>query len=164
MFMKRMSVYLLVTAALISASAAQAVDRDEYVDSVILILRTHTELMESMAQGTRFRYSDNLVRHANQIRDTFGLLGPMEWHAAQAAALHSAEGDEVLNEEKFESLAFASRRSLTNLVRAAHDSMVQYDREGLLEAIANMKQSCMNCHVLLPESIAPRVWDVPPGK
>ena len=76
----------------------------------------------------------------------------------------SAEDDVVLNEEKFESLAFASRRSLTNLVRAAHDSMVQYDREGLLEAIANMKQSCMNCHALLPESIAPRVWDVPQGK
>ena len=164
MYLKKLSFCLLAVVALAGISPVQAIDRDEYVTAVISILQTHTQLMEEMAQGTRFRYSDNLVRHANQIRDTFGLLGPMEWHAAQAADLHSAEGDVTLNEEKFESLAYASRRSLTNLVRAAHDSMERYDREGLLEAIANMKHSCMNCHNLLPESIAPRIWDIPPGK
>ena len=164
MFTKRLSFYLLVAAALISVSPVQASDTDEYVDSVIFILRTHTQLMESMAQGERFRYSDNLVRHAIQIRDTFGLVGPMEWHAAQAVDLSYGEGDVELNEELFESLASASRRSLTNLVRAAHDSMESYDRAALLDAIAEMKQSCMNCHELLPESIAPRVWEIPPGE
>lgn len=164
MFIKRLPLCLLVVAALTSASPALAIDREEYVDSVIIILQTHTDLMEAMAEGTRFRYSDNLVRHANQIRETFGLLGPMEWHAAEAAALHSAEDDAALSEEQFESLASASRRSLTNLVRAAHDSMERYDREGLLEAIAAMKQSCMNCHNLLPEYVAPRVWDIPPSE
>ena len=164
MFIKRLSICMLVVPAFTSGSPAVAIDREEYVDSVILILRTHTELMEAMAEGTRFRYSDNLVRHANQIRETFGLLGPMEWHAAEAAALHSADDDVALDEEKFDSLASASRRSLTNLVRAAHDSMERYDREGLLDAIATMKQSCMNCHNLLPEYVAPRVWDIPPGE
>jgi hypothetical protein len=126
---------------------------------VVSVLRTHTQLMEEMAQGARFKYSDNLVRHANQIRATFDLLGPMEWHAAQAADLHSVKSEVALDEDQFESLAFASRRSLTNLVRAAHDSMERYDRDGLLEAIATMKQSCLNCHMLLPESVAPRVWE-----
>jgi len=164
MFIKRLPFCLLLAASLIGVSPVLALDKDEYVESVISILRSHTQLMESMAQGTRFKYSDNLVRHANQIRETFGLLGPMEWHAAQAADLHSIESEVALNEEQFESLAFASRRSLTNLVRAAHDSMERYDREGLLEAIATMKQSCMNCHNLLPESIAPRIWEIPQGE
>lgn len=163
MFIKRLPFCLLIAASLIGVPPALAMDKDEYVDTVISILRTHTQIMEDMAQGTRFRYSDNLVRHANQIRETFGLLGPMEWHAAQAAELRSDEDDVALNEELFESLAFASRRSLTNLVRAAHDSMETYDREGLLEAITAMKQSCMNCHQLLPESVAPRVWETPQG-
>ncbi len=161
MFIKRLQFCMLVAAALIGVSPALAIDKDEYVETVVSILRTHTQLMEEMAQGKRFYYSDNLVRHANQIRDTFGLLGPMEWHATMSAELHSGEGDAVLDGEAFKSLAFASRRSLTNMVRAAHDHMEGYDREGLLEAITTMKQSCMNCHNLLPESVAPRVWDMP---
>jgi len=164
MFIKRLPLCLLVAASLISVSPVLAQDNDEYVESVISILRTHTQLMESMAQGPRFRYSDNLVRHAQQIRETFGLVGPMEWHAAQAADLLSGEDDAALNEEMFESLALTSQRALSNLVRAAHDSMERYDREGLLEAITAMKQSCMNCHDLLPESIAPRIWEIPQGE
>ena len=164
MFIKRLPLCLLIAASLIGVSPALAQDSDEYVESVISILRTHTQLMESMAQGPRFRYSDNLVRHAQQIRETFGLVGPMEWHAAQAAELLSGEGDAALNEEMFESLALTSQRSLSNLVRAAHDSMERYDREGLLEAITAMKQSCMNCHDLLPESIAPPIWEIPQGE
>ena len=164
MFIKRLSLCLLVAASLIGVSPVLAQDNDEYVESVISILRTHTQLMESMAQGPRFRYSDNLVRHAQQIRETFGLVGPMEWHAAQAAELLSGEGDAALNEDMFESLALTSQRALSNLVRAAHDSMERYDREGLLEAITAMKQSCMNCHDLLPESIAPRIWEIPQGE
>ena len=164
MFIKRLSLCLLVAASLIGVSPVLAQDNDEYVESVISILRTHTQLMESMAQGPRFRYSDNLVRHAQQIRETFGLVGPMEWHAAQAAELLSGEGDAALNEDMFESLALTSQRALSNLVRAAHDSMERYDREGLLEAITAMKQSCMNRHDLLPESIAPRIWEIPQGE
>jgi hypothetical protein len=164
MFIKRLSFCLLVAASLIGVSPVLAQDSDEYVESVVLILRTHTQLMETIAQGPRFRYSDNLVRHAQQIRETFGLVGPMEWHAAQAVDLSYGEDDSALSEEQFESLALASQRSLTNLVRAAHDSMERYDNEGMLEAIAAMKQSCMNCHSLLPESIAPRVWDTPQGE
>lgn len=169
MFIKRLPFCLLVAASLIGVSPALALDsdqldNDEYVEAVVSILRIHTQLMEGMAQGPRFRYSDNLVRHAQQIRETFGLVGPMEWHAAQSAELLSAESDAALNEELFESLALASSRSLTNLVRAAHDSMARYDREGLLEAITAMKQSCMNCHDLLPESIAPRIWEIPQGE
>ena len=161
MFIKRLPIYLLATISFVGISPALAIDKEEYVDTVVSILRTHTQLMERMAQGKRFYYSDNLVRHANQIRDTFGLLGPMEWHATPSDELRSGEGDVVLDGELFKSLAFASRRSLTNMVRAAHDHMEGYDREGLLEAIAEMKQSCMNCHQLLPESVAPRIWETP---
>jgi hypothetical protein len=64
----------LIAAAFIGASSVRALDGDEYVESVPFILRTHTQLME---------------------------------------------------------------------------------------AIAEMKQSCMNCRNHLPESAAPRVWDIP---
>ena len=169
MLIKRLPLCLLLAASLIGISPVLALgsdqlDNDEYVESVVSLLRIHTQLMEGMAQGPRFRYSDNLVRHAQQIRETFGLVGPMEWHAAQSADFLSGEGDAALNEELFESLALASSRSLTSLVRAAHDSMERYDRESLLEAITEMKQSCMNCHDLLPESIAPRIWELPQGE
>ncbi len=142
------------------SSTSWAIDRSEYVSSVVEILRTHAMLLEELSSGERFKYSDNLVRHANALDNAFGLLGPMEWHAAQSARLSSqtdqAEGS--LDEAGFEELADASQKALSDLVRAAHYSMEEHDPEGMMTAIENMKSSCNSCHRLLPPSAVPDVW------
>lgn len=151
---------LLMVVALGGAATTGAIERDEYSASVLNILRTHLALLEELALTDRFKYSDNLVRHALAIQDTFGLLGPMEWHAAESARLHSThyENNTDLNAEMFEDLASASRKSLIGLVRAAHDSLEKYDGTGVVSAINTVKQSCNNCHRLLPRSVAPDLW------
>ena len=153
-------VFLLLSFGLFGSVTIQAIDRDEYVSAVIEILRSHVSLMEQIANSDRFKYSDNLVRHAVAIQDTFGLLGPMEWHAAQSARLHLQQqgtGGE-LDEDKFDDLARDSRNSMRELVRAAHDAMEGNDRQGVLDAIQELKQGCNDCHSLLPKTVAPDLW------
>ena len=152
--------FLLLTIIFFSPVSIYALDRDDYVDSVMDIFRTHTKLIEELSEESRFKYSDNLVRHAVAIEMTFGLLGPMEWHAAEAASIVTKKkGTDVdLNEQIFEDLAKASRKSLKNLIRAAHDSMESHDHEGMIKAIKEMKHSCENCHSHLPKSVAPDLW------
>lgn len=150
----------LLTLALFSSVSTLAIDRDEYVASVMEIFRTHVQILQELSGPHQFKYSDNVVRHAIAIERTFGFLGPMEWHAAQSAKLHGLRNgtDEELNEDMFERLARASRKSIRELVRTAHDSMDEYDQEGLLKALEDMKQSCENCHSLLPKAVAPDLW------
>jgi len=151
---------LLIAIVLFGIGSTHAVDRVQYAESVMDILRMHVGLLQELSVTDRFKYSDNVVRHATAIERTFGLLGPMEWHAAESARLHSKHmgNGTDLNEGMFEDLARASRKSLKDLVRAAHDSMEEYDRDGVLSAIERMKQSCNNCHTLLPEAVAPDLW------
>lgn len=152
--------FLLLSIGLSGSITSQAIDSDEYVTAVMEVFRTHVNLMQELSEGDRFKYSDNLVRHAVAIERTFGFLGPMEWHAAQSAALHRQRPgtSTELDEDRFEKLARASRNSIRELVRAAHDSMEEFDREGVLKAIQDMKQSCDNCHGLLPKAVAPDLW------
>lgn len=151
---------LLISIFFLGAGSTHAIDRAEYAESVMNILRAHVSLLRELTLANRFKYSDNVVRHATAIQRTFGLLGPMEWHAAESARLHSTHrGDgEKLNEDMFEELGRASRHSIRELVRAAHDSMEEYDRQRVLKAISDMKQACDNCHSLLPKSVAPDLW------
>lgn len=160
MKIKKVLSFFLGTIVLGSAVSTYALDRDEYVTSVIGILRTHVDILEELTVAHQFKYSDNLVRHAVAVEETFGLLGPMEWHAAQAAKIRSLKqgSSTKLDEDMFEDLARASRKSLKELIHAAHDSMVEYDRDGILDAISEMKESCNSCHSLLPKAVAPDIW------
>ena len=157
---KKLLALFLITITLGITGSSLAIDKKEYVDSVMEIIRSHVNLLEELSETDRFKYSNNLVRHAIAIEDAFGLLGPMAWHAAQAARLHSVKygtkGE--LDEDRFEDLARTSRKSLKTLVRAAHDSMEEYEVNGMRTAINEMKDSCNNCHKLLPKSVAPDIW------
>jgi hypothetical protein len=84
----------------------------------------------------------------------------MEWHAAVSAQVRAElQGDKVdLDEDHFEDLGKATRNSMRTLIRAAHDSMDEYEQDGLSLAIDDFKQSCNNCHMLLPRSVAPDLW------
>ena len=133
-------------------------NRKSYVESVITVLRIHADAIRNLT-AHEIKYSDNLVRHAIAIQRTFGLLGPMDWHAAKSAKLMNKNASNLnIDIEKFEKLEKRSRDALKDLVRAAHESMEEDNREELNEALENMKNSCNACHAYLPESVAPDVW------
>lgn len=138
---------------------ARTFDRKTYVDSLITVLRIHVDAIRNLT-AHEMKYSDNLVRHTVAVQRTFGFLGPMDWHAAESADLlmERKASHAHMNEEEFEKLAKNSKKSMKSLIRAAHENMEEYDREGLLEALEEMMGSCNACHAYLPRSVAPDVW------
>jgi len=160
--MKRKMIITLMAATLvlswIMVTRADEFNQKSYVASVIIVLRIHADAISNLSTH-KFKYSDNLVRHAVDLQRTFGLLGPMDWHAADSAKLMSKNASNWdMDEEKFEKLERRSRDALKALVIAAHDAMEEDNREGLQEALNSMKDSCNDCHAYLPESVAPDVW------
>ncbi len=158
---RKMSVAFMLTTLCLSCAIgarAEEFNRKAYIDSVITILRLHAEALHNLSEY-KTRYSDNLVRHAIAIERTFGLLGPMDWHAAESARLMektAAKAD--MDAQKFDDLARRSRAAMKALILAAHDAMEEDNRRGVDEALENVESSCNACHAYLPASVAPDVW------
>jgi len=156
-------IFITLMSAILCLSWIMVVRADEfnqksYVESVIAVLRIHADALQNL-NTHRIKYSDNLARHAIAIQHTFGLLGPMDWHAAESAKLMNKDASNSdMDAEKFEKLERRSRDALKGLVFAAHEAMEEDNREGLNEALKDMKNSCNACHAYLPESVAPDVW------
>lgn len=159
--MKRKMIITFMIVSLLSwltAIRANEFNKKTYVESVIVVLRIHADAISNLATH-KIKYSDNLVRHAVALQRTFGLLGPMDWHAADAAKLMTDNASSSdMDSEKFETLQRRSRDALKTLVFAAQDAMVEDNREGVKEALENVKNSCNACHAYLPASVAPDVW------
>ena len=142
----------------ITVVRAEEFTQKSYVESVIIVLRIHANAISDL-NTHKTKYSDNLARHAIALQQTFGLLGPMDWHAANSAMLINQNASSSdMDAEKFEKLEERSRYALKAVYFAAHDAMDEDNREGLNEALKNMKDSCNACHAYLPESVAPDVW------
>jgi cytochrome c556 len=143
----------------ITVARADDFNRKIYVDSVISILRAHANAIENLSTH-HIKYSDNIVRHAVALQQTFGLMGPMDWHAAQSAKLMVNKDPKRIAEDqkKFELLEKRSDFAMKALVLAAHNALENDNREGLKEALQNVKNSCNECHSYLPASVAPDVW------
>lgn len=158
---RKMITTLMITTLFLSwitVVRAEEFTQKSYVESVIILLRIHANAISDL-NTHKTKYSDNLARHAIALQQTFGLLGPMDWHAANSAQLmnqHASNSD--MDAEKFEKLEERSRYALKAVYFAAHDAMDEDNREGLKEALENMKESCNACHAYLPESVAPDVW------
>lgn len=162
---------LLVTVGLCSAAVSPAVspgassapaetfDQQTYVNSIIGILRAHADAIHNL-NSHHIKYSDNVVRHAIALEQTFGLLGPMDWHAAESMSLmHNKSIDSKMEDEQnFEKLSKRSSFALKTLVLAAHYAVDEGNRAALDDALQNVKNSCNACHSLLPASVAPDVW------
>lgn len=133
--------------------------KESYVASVITVLHIHADAIENL-NTHRIKYSNNLVRHAAALEDTFGLLGPMDWHAAQSVTLMNEKdpSKEEENRARFEELQKRATYALKNLVVAAHQTLEEGEHERLTEALARVKQACNNCHTYLPADVAPDVW------
>ena len=158
---RKMIITLLATNLVLSwivAARADEVNQKSYVESVIIVLRIHADAISGLSTH-QMKYSDNLVRHAVALQRTFGLLGPMDWHAANSSKLMTKDASKLgMDEEQFEKLERRSRNAMKGLVIATQDAMVEENREGVKEALENVKDSCNACHSYLPASVAPDVW------
>ena len=158
---RKMIITLLATPLVlcwIMAARAGEFNQKTYVESVITVLRINADAISGLSTH-QMKYSDNLVRHAVALQRTFGLLGPMDWHAADSAKLMNKDASSKgMDEAQFEKLENRSRSAMRALVVATQDAMVEDNREGVKEALDNVKDSCNACHSYLPESVAPDVW------
>ncbi|MBF0454796.1 MAG: cytochrome c [Magnetococcales bacterium] len=149
---------LLCLSWVLPVQAEENFTRDSYVNSVITVLRIHKDAILNLTAHD-MKYSDNLVRHAIAIQKTFGLLGPMDWHAAESAKLLKRKSTHPdMTVIQFEKLAKQSNNAMKGVIRSAHENMEEDDREGLREALDTMMESCNACHSYLPKSVAPDVW------
>jgi cytochrome c556 len=160
--MKRKKIITLLAATLvlswIATAQADEFNQKSYVESVITVLRIHANAISGLSTH-QIKYSDNLVRHAVALQRAFGLLGPMDWHAANSSKLMTKDASKTgMNEAQFESLERHSRTAMKGLIIATQDAMMEDNREGVKEALANVKASCNACHSYLPASVAPDVW------
>ncbi len=168
--MKYIARTLLATAILSMAQvgvlqADPVEEKKKYVASVVTLLRIHAQAIEQMTTH-RFKYSDNLARHATAIKNAIGLLGPMEWHIAKSEMLYRRTDNEmIMDAALFDQLADSSTKSIKKLHVAAIKEVEEGKTGSTMEALDTMQRTCEQCHALLPKGATPDVWNpkVPPG-
>ena len=160
------SVLLLTGAAAARAEPPQQNAKRDYVATLVAILDLHAQAIRQLTEEPN-RYDDNLSRHAMAIQRTFGLLGPMEWHAEKSELLHrrNRSGPRI-DPESFDRLAENSAHLLKELYTTAHREMKEEQRGITLKALAAVQDSCKQCHGLMPEGATPKIWNIPalPGQ
>lgn len=130
-----------------------------YLDQVVSVMRAHVQSMRMILDYDDLKYADNMVRHAEAFERTFGMVGPMEWHIAEAYSYAQKGGKaDNISEGKFEELAEESRRSIDQIKRSAKRYARDKDKDLMRASINGMIQSCGACHKKLPEGTAPPVW------
>lgn len=148
---------IAVLAALPARANEQSKVEEEYVRSIVTVLGIHAQSMRRLS-AHQIPYSVNMVRHATAIRWAFGLLGPMEWHAAKAIQLsHETGPDRALDEETFDALTERNRAALKFLDVAAHRWLKDRNRDLLIEALDDLVTTCNDCHARLPAGSVPDI-------
>ncbi|MBF0284779.1 MAG: cytochrome c [Magnetococcales bacterium] len=140
-------------------SPQSAGHKEHYIQSVITLLRLHADAIRQLATQ-EFKYSRNLARHATALHNTFGLLGPMDWHAAEAAKLQRKTGDGPLfAPDAFDKMADQCQKSMKDLYQASihHLEGGGKSAEPVLKALEEVQGKCSGCHNLL-DGAAPDVW------
>ncbi len=143
-----------------SDAANKEKHKDEYVQIVVSILRGHVQSLYNLTEED-IKYSDNAARHANGLKHTFDMLGPMDWHAAEAMRLQQENNknkENLLTHKHFDDMAENSIKKINRLRQSAHRWMRDKDRGAFMKDLDSMMQTCHDCHVALPENTAPKVW------
>ncbi|MBF0417575.1 MAG: hypothetical protein HQL86_04930, partial [Magnetococcales bacterium] len=139
------------------ASPAQAGEKEKYVDSVISLIRLHSDAIRQLATHD-FRYSRNLARHATGLQNTFGLLGPMEWHVSSSITLQKGGEGQKLTEDDFNKMADHCQKSMKHLYQASIQHLEKKsDAQEVVKALDDVQSQCTHCHGLL-DGVAPDVW------
>jgi len=148
------------------AFANQSDSKDEYVQLVVSILRSHVKALQKLTDE-EIKYSDNVARHAISIKQTFDMLGPMDWHAAEAMRLQQEKkgnNDALLSQKEFNNMVENSIKHVDRLRQSAHRWMRDKDRTAFMKDLDTMMQTCHDCHAILPKNAAPAVWKGLKGK
>lgn len=163
-FLNALKVSLALASLQCIQMQAYAVDgaqtpNDVYVDRVVSVMRSHVLSMRMILDNDDLRYADNMVRHAEAFERSFGMVGPMEWHVAEAFThAQKTEAGEDLSKKQFEELAEDTRVAIKKIKRSA----IRYGRDKkkklMRDSINRMIESCGACHSKLPEGTVPRVW------
>lgn len=141
------------------ADETMKANNDAYLEQIIGMLRSHVLSMHMILDHDDLKYADNIVRHAEALERTFGMIGPMEWHVAEAFDLmQKGNAAEKLSQEEFDDLAENSRRALNQIKRSAMRYLRDKKKPLVRESINGMIKSCGACHSKLPEGTVPGVW------
>lgn len=132
--------------------------KEAYLQSIVTLMRLHANAIRQLATH-EFKYSRNLARHATALHNTFGLLGPMDWHVAEAASLQKKNGEgPMLAADMFEKMAEQCQKSMKDLYQAAiHQLEKGGGPQPVLRALDDVQGKCNSCHALL-DGVAPDVW------
>ncbi|MBF0381894.1 MAG: cytochrome c [Magnetococcales bacterium] len=148
---------LLVTLFITEPVLAKDTIKERYVAGVVKIIRHHAASIRLLAKSN-IKYSNNIPRHAAELKHSFGLLGPMDWHAAKAASMQK-EGPHImaLNKKDFEDLANGCVKKIKKLHKVAVAQMETGEQQPVIQALDMVQESCDGCHTLL-DDVAPDVW------
>jgi len=141
------------------AEETQQMRNDAYVEQVVSVMRSHVLSMRMILDHDDLKYADNMVRHAEAFGRAFGMVGPMEWHVAEAFSYaQKSDAAEKMTEEQFQKLAEETRVAINKIKRSA----IRYGRDKKKElmraSINRMIKSCGACHSKFPEGSVPSVW------
>lgn len=146
---KHMKLLTLLTALILAAApvarAAENAHDKTYIRSVMTILMTHVEALVHLTEQES-RYSDNVVRHAQAIRHTVGLIGHMGSHDDEDGRVVQGKTLTATQRNEFLQLAKASRQRSRELVNAAKGWLESGEREPFMNSLNDMTQSCDACH------------------
>lgn len=151
---------VLSIAPTVSVAVDEAKARDAaYLEQVVGVMRSHVASMRMILDHDEMKYSDNIVRHAEAFERTFGMVGPMEWHAAEAFGyMAKSDQSEKLSEAQFEELAEESQVAINKIKRSAKRFMRDKNKDLMRGSINNMIKSCGACHSKMPKGTVPSVW------
>ncbi len=145
----------------ISAQSAEAwqAQNKAYLDQIVSVLRAHVQSMRMILDYNDLKYADNMVRHAEAFERTFGMVGPMEWHIAEAYSHAQKSGTaNKFSEQQFEDLAQTSRSAIDQIKKSAKRYARDKDKDLMRASINDMIKSCGACHSQMPEGTVPAVW------
>jgi predicted HNH restriction endonuclease len=148
-----------LSATAIAADSNQQAREAAYLAQIIAVMRSHVQSMRTILDQGDIKYADNMVRHAEGFERAFGMVGPMDWHAAKAFQ-KTRNSDRAVNltEDHFDELADDSYRKVLGVKRAAKHYLRDKDKQQMDAAIDAMTQSCNACHSKLPKGAVPSVW------
>lgn len=130
-----------------------------YLDQVVGMLRSNVLSMRMILDYDDLKYADNMVRHAEAFERTFGMIGPMEWHVAEAYSYaQKSDAAEKFSEQQFEELAEESRMAIGQIKRSARRYARDKNKELMRGSINRMIKSCGACHSKFPKGTVPSVW------
>lgn len=130
-----------------------------YIDQIVSVIRSQVIAMRMILDHDDLKYADNMVRHAEALERTFGMVGPMEWHAAESFRyMQESDALEKLTERQFEALAENSHKAISQIKRSAKRYMRDKNKGLMRKSINDMIKSCGGCHSKMPKGTVPSVW------